>query len=112
MRGWVLVLGLSLGGCISVGTKVDTTTVSQFQCGVTTYEEVVARLGPPNSTTRSGDGRTTIVYSWAHSQARAETFIPIIGPLVGGADAVGSTVILMFDPGGKLETITTSNSEF
>ena len=49
-------------------------------------------------------------YVFAHSQARPGSFIPLIGPLVGGADSRASNVIFLFGPDGRLITYHASES--
>ena len=52
-----------------------------------------------------------MVYPCVHTQARPETFIPIIGGLVGGADAQTQTTLFTFSPDGMLRTGSQTQSE-
>jgi hypothetical protein len=51
-------------------------------------------------------------YTYIQAQARPESFIPIIGPLVGGADSHFSNVSLTFDRNGVLESYSSTQSQF
>ena len=51
------------------------------------------------------------VYTFTQSQARPESFIPFIGPLVGGADARSQAVILRFTPDGHLVESSRTNTQ-
>ena len=104
------LLAVSLSGCMSSGVKVDETKVAAFQKGVTTYQEVIQVLGKPTNSTFMPDGTHMIIYSYVSAQARPESFIPIVGAFVGGADSEQNTVMLTFDQNGVLKTTMTSQS--
>ncbi len=101
--GWLLAI-VTLAGCVSSGRPVDQAKVAAFERGKTTSAEVQAALGPPNGSSVLGDGSSVLVYAYTHAQARPESFIPIIGPLVGGADATSQTVSFTFGPDGVLRS--------
>jgi hypothetical protein len=108
------VLALSLiavlTGCMSTGVEVSQEQTASFKTGSTTQQDVVTRLGPPTSRTTMPDGSQVMVYSFAASQARAASFIPIVGAFVGGADSRASTVMFQFAPDGTLKATTRSDS--
>lgn len=87
-----------LTGCVSHGVMVSDQQVQQFKRGETTEAQVVAALGPPTTVANYGSQRM-IIYSGAHAQARPASFIPFIGPLVGGADARASSVVFTIADG-------------
>jgi hypothetical protein len=103
-----LVLALLLSGCASAGTKIDPQQAAAFQRGEATYADVTGKLGRPTSETVSSDGSRFVSYSWTHTAARPETFIPIVGAFVGGADT--RSQVFMFHFGPDLKLIGTSNS--
>jgi len=82
--------------------KVDQAQVSRFVVGQTTYDQIVAALGQPNAVAVAADGRRAGTYSYVHEHARPETFIPVIGAFVGGADATAQSVTFVFDQSGVL----------
>lgn len=102
---------LVLMGCVASGTQVKEQQLSQFKAGETTYAQVVATLGPPNSNTLLPDGTRMIAYTYVQAAARPESFIPIVGPLVGGADARSNMVMLHFDSDGKLLTYSSTATQ-
>lgn len=101
---------VSLFGCASHGVMVDQNQLSGFKRGETTEQEVIAKLGRP-TTTSNHNGNRVLIYSGAYAQARPASFIPIVGPLVGGTDVRASSVVLRFDSTGKLSDITSSQHE-
>ena len=58
----VLVLAASLAGCASATTAVSDSQLQQFKRGVTTEQEVKARLGEPKSTGVTDDGNRVDMY--------------------------------------------------
>jgi hypothetical protein len=102
---------LVLTGCVSAGVKVDEKNLAAFGKGKTTYGEIVARLGPPTTNSLLPDGRRMLIYSWVQAQARPESFIPIVGVFVGGADSRASNVIIWIDTDGKLDSYSVSQSQ-
>lgn len=103
--------GLCVTGCMSAGHPIDQYAVSALQRGVTTTDMARKAMGDPQATSSTADGRTIMVYSYTQAQARPETFIPIVGPLVGGADAQGTMVTLIFGADGKLTDHTVTHTQ-
>lgn len=100
---------LALTGCVSTGTKVDTAQVAQFKNGETTEAEIVKALGPPQSITDGPTGRT-LVYVGTHAQAKASSYIPIVGAFTGGATGSSTVVVLRIGKDGKLIDATTNTT--
>jgi outer membrane protein assembly factor BamE (lipoprotein component of BamABCDE complex) len=98
----LLLFCLLLAACVSAGVEVTQNQVASLQKGVTTYSDVVARFGKPTSVMLRSDGSKIVSYVYVHSQARPQSFIPIIGPFVGGADAKSNAATLVFDNNGIL----------
>lgn len=103
-----LMLAAALSACASHGVMVSDDRVKQFKRGETTEAEVLAALGRPTSVT-SHNGERYLIYSGAYAQARPASFIPIFGPLVGGAD-VRSSMVMFRIVGGTVVDITTSQT--
>jgi len=57
------------------------------------------------------DGSRMITYTWVSAQARPESFIPLVGAFVGGADSESSILQLKFDSDETLKYYTVSNSK-
>lgn len=98
-----------LNGCAASGVQVSEAQLSSLKVGKTTAADVLSILGQPTMRTKQSDGTSMMVYSYFEYKARPATFIPFIGPFVGGADARSNTVTLRFDQDGKL--MDTSSSE-
>jgi outer membrane protein assembly factor BamE (lipoprotein component of BamABCDE complex) len=99
MRFWLLLLVL-LGGCVTVGSQIDQSKVSAFEKGKTTRAEVEAALGQPQTVSTSADGKMIAGYVYIKAQARAESFIPIVGAFVGGTDSTTQVFTVTYDNAG------------
>jgi hypothetical protein len=108
----LLVAAVVLSGCVSGGVKVEERQLASFQRGQTTYGQVVGQLGAPNASTLMPDGRRMIVYSYVQAQARPESFIPIVGAFVGGADSRSNMVSLIFTREGILESYSSTQAQY
>lgn len=106
----VAIAALSLLGCAASGVKVAPGQLSSFKKGQTTAAEVVSKLGNPTSRSITADGREMLIYNYTAYQARPESFIPLIGPLIGGADIQTSMVWFQFGTDGKLTDYYANNS--
>jgi outer membrane protein assembly factor BamE (lipoprotein component of BamABCDE complex) len=106
-----LVASYMLGGCMSTGVEVKPEQTSDFRQGVTTRAEVLGRLGTPTTQATMPDGSTMLIYSFAASQARPASFIPLVGAFAGGADARSSMVEFVFTPDGVLKSSSSSTSQ-
>lgn len=107
MKRIILVSMLTLA-CASAGVQVKREQVQDFQKGKTTWAEMVQRLGNPTSVAMSSDGTRVATYVYTHVQARASSFIPVVGVFAGGADQHTNTAIFRFDPAGQLIDYTMS----
>ena len=90
-----LALSISAIGCTkqtSGNQNLSGVSVTEIQDriieGKTTKAEVKEWLGEPSGITKDKDGNEVWNYSFSNfeSQVRAETFIPIVGGLLGGSD--------------------------
>ncbi|HEX7122444.1 MAG TPA: hypothetical protein VF178_08770 [Gemmatimonadaceae bacterium] len=101
-------LAVLLSGCVSTGTKVDTSKVAAFQPGVTTMQDAERALGPPNQVTREADGSTVLVYAYAKMSPNGATFVPVVGLFAGKSTVDSTTATLVFDKDGKFVRSSTS----
>lgn len=101
----------ALTGCMSTGVEVRSDQTADFHNGVTTRAEVLARLGTPTTQATLPDGSTMLVYAFSAAQARASSFIPIVGAFVGGADAHSSMVSFQFTSDGLLKSSSSTSSQ-
>lgn len=112
MRNALIFLALFIAGCMTIGKEVTPDQLAGFKKGETTINEVVTKLGSPTFSSVTASGQRTLSYTFAHAQARPGSFVPIIGPLIGGADTRGSSVVFIFDPDGKLQNYYASQSQY
>jgi len=105
-----LLCGALLAGCMSAGVEVRPEQMSSFRPGVTTLQDVTAKLGPASVQTSLDDGSTLLVYTFVTSRPHPESFIPFIGALVGGADTRSSAAVFLFDAHGILKSAGTTTS--
>lgn len=106
----IITVALMTAGCVSSGTQVKDSALTQFQKGVTTESEVVKALGPPQSTVTESSGDRMDVYTGVHAQAKAASFIPVVGLFAGGANTQASYVAFTFDRSGVLKDYTSSQT--
>lgn len=107
----IICANLLLAGCATTGTKVEADQAAQFKPGISTYSDVVAKFGRPQSETLTSNGAKSVVYFYMHTAVRAETFIPVVGAFVGGADSTNNMVIFRFGPDGRLIDTTSSSGQ-
>lgn len=93
-----ILFGALASGCVSHGVILSEEQISKIQRGSTTESEVLASLGQPTSIS-SMNGRRMLIYSGMYAQPRPATFIPVVGPLVGGADVRASSVVISISDG-------------
>jgi len=105
------VLVACLSACVTMGKEITEEQLASFRKGETTPQEVIAQLGRPTSSTVTASGLRTLSYMFAHSQARPGTFVPFIGPFIGGADTRSSMVIFIFGADGKLQDFHASQTQ-
>ena len=94
---------LLLSACASSGKKISEADVSSLKKGKTTYEDALAKFGKPNSLTSDSDGRRTASYIYVHSQADAQSFIPVAGAFLGGVHTENQSLTLVFNKNNVLE---------
>jgi outer membrane protein assembly factor BamE (lipoprotein component of BamABCDE complex) len=104
------VAAIWLVGCGSSGTMVSPDQAAQFKPGVTTETEVIAKLGPSNSSSTYPDGSKTDMYLHVAMAMHAANFIPVVGIFAGGASHSTDSVTFTFDPRGVLKTTASNTS--
>lgn len=83
MKKLIYVLMLLVAGCASAGRPFDNSLTDRVKIGQTTQAEVIALLGPPVSTSKTGDGHIFMNYSYSHGawgSADLQIFSVVIGP--------------------------------
>jgi len=97
MRTPALFLAALLAACsttTTTGRMPEATQVSQLQPGVTTIADARTLLGKPLQDVRSSDGSSVLSY--------ARTVVQQKSAFSASADVASQTLVLFFDPAGKL----------
>ena len=102
----LLAIGL-LVGCASSGRKIDQSSTDRIERGVTTKSEVIANLGSPDQITRQND-TTIFLYRYSRVALKGASYIPYIGPFVGGPKSQHQMVMVMFDKNDVVTNVTNS----
>ena len=115
----LLTVPLAFAGCASSGNELDRAKLDQVEKGVTTRAEFERLLGPPNGVGMAGSGDRLLHYHFMEAKAKGVSFIPVVGPWVGGADTRTQNLQVRVDSEGIVQdyefteqTGETSNSPF
>jgi outer membrane protein assembly factor BamE (lipoprotein component of BamABCDE complex) len=102
---------LFLVGCTtSTGAKIDPSVLQSFKPGVTTKDEVVAKLGDPTVQTMDARGYTDLKYAYTQTDIGAKAFIPFANLTPGATKSSMQVVELVFDSRGVLTNDSPSNT--
>lgn len=82
---------LTLGGCITNGTKFDAADIQTLIPGVSTQAEAIERFGQPTATSTYGDGTVLLQWMWSEVVYTA---------------GEGRHLAVLFDQNGKMIRIT------
>lgn len=109
----LVAVAVILAGCATVGNPelARDDLIAQVRVGESTRDDVKALLGQPSQMMQlprvEGHGAEAIVHDeelWTYMRytmrARPETFIPLVGPFVGGWDSEHRTLTVRFDQYG------------
>jgi outer membrane protein assembly factor BamE (lipoprotein component of BamABCDE complex) len=99
----LILLAAWLASCVSSGRKIDQSAADKIEKGKTTREQVVSLIGSPDRITRTGNGDTIYMYNYMRATAKPATFIPIFGPLVGGANVQHQMYMVTFGSDGVVK---------
>jgi outer membrane protein assembly factor BamE (lipoprotein component of BamABCDE complex) len=103
----ILLAGL-LAGCASTGRKIDQSAADKIEKGKTTKAGVISLIGSPELITRKSNGDTIFVYNYTRATAKPATFIPYIGPFVGGANVQHQSTSVTFGPDGVVKDFSST----
>ncbi|MBO1520635.1 outer membrane protein assembly factor BamE domain-containing protein [Oceanisphaera pacifica] len=106
-----LILCFLFVGCASYGAKIDANAVQQIEKGKTTENQVYALLGNPMSVGIAPDGQKFLMYMYTKSQAKASTFIPVVGLLAGGADTTSQTLQVWINANGVVSNYAFNDTQ-
>lgn len=100
---FIILLVAWLAGCVSSGRKIDQSAADKIEKGKTTREQVINLIGSPDRITRTSSGNTIFMYNYMRATAKPATFIPIFGPLVGGANVQHQMYMVTFGADGVVK---------
>ncbi len=107
----IAALACTAVGCVSSGTKVTQSELSDFHVGTTTEAQIVGELGQPNAVSTLADGTKTDTYVHTAAHPTAVSFIPVVGLLAGGAKGTSQSETFNFDAHGILKSMSSSSSQ-
>lgn len=102
----LLIAGLA--ACASTGRKIDQAAADSIEKGKTTKAEVIGLIGSPDLITRRGNGDTVFGYNYSRATAKPASFIPYIGPLVGGMNIQQQNTSITFGPDGVVKDFSST----
>lgn len=82
----------------------------EYQVGVSTLPDVIAKLGKPGSITSMSDGSKIAAWVSTRAHAKASSYVPIVGLFAGGAKSHVSIKVFTFGPDGLLKSFTSTES--
>lgn len=91
-----------------MGRRIDADAASKIIVGKTTKSEIVALIGSPDGSTSTGRGDTIWTYNYVGSQMKAQSFIPVVGGLLSGANMQTQSTTIIFNPNGVVKDFQNS----
>lgn len=101
---------MMVSGCASYGNKIDANYASSIKKGVTTESQVVQALGNPMSVGLAPDGQRFALYMYTYAQAKASSYIPVVGLFAGGSDAESQMLQIWYDANGVVTNYSYNKS--
>jgi len=104
------VLALASFPAVAAHHQITVEDVEQFKVGVSTYADVIAKLGKPSSVSIVSNGTRIVAYVGVKTHVKAATFVPIVGLFAGGATGDTSVASFTFGPDGLLQASSATDS--
>jgi len=101
---------LAIGGCASVGTKIDMAQVQQIKKGSTTRADMERMFGKPMNVSLMPDGRTMAMWFYSKASNNVQNFIPVVNLVQTKIDTQTQTLQVFFSPDGVVESFATNDS--
>lgn len=102
---------IGLGACATVNKPIDPNAAQGIEKGVTTEQELVAKVGRnPDNASLMADGRKMVTWIYVRSQADGAMFIPFIGPFIGGVDTKTTQLQAIINQQGKVDEVMFNQS--
>ena len=68
-------------------------------------------FGTPYSRLVNSEGITTLTWLYHEMKIKGQTFIPIVGPFLGGAETKNKVLIVTLEPDGKVKHFESSGGD-
>jgi hypothetical protein len=107
-----LAVGALLAACAATGVQIKEEQLARLEKGKTTVAEAVTILGQPTGNMLMSNGERMLTYTYAEYKTRAATFIPYVGPFVGGSDTRTNSAVLRFSKDGVLRDYSANTHQF
>lgn len=95
----VVVLGILIAGCASTGFNFDESKISQIKKGETTEPELIQWFGQPVERGINSEGMTTMTWMYTEATVKGSTFVPYVGPFVGGTRSKNKVLMVTLNSG-------------
>ena len=105
LKSWILmaICITAMVGCMSVGTNIDTAKISRIHKGVTTEADLLNLFGEPNQRSVNGNGFKTMEWTYVQSNVTAQSFIPVVGDMFGGAKSANKSLRVTLGSNGRVQ---------
>jgi hypothetical protein len=107
----LIAVSCLLLGAWTRGTQVQPSQLEAFKNGVTTADDVKAKLGQPQKSSQKDDGETSLTYVYMEGDSNAARFIPFIRLVAGGTNVHTTKEEFDFDASGHLLATESSQSD-
>jgi outer membrane protein assembly factor BamE (lipoprotein component of BamABCDE complex) len=108
-RALVIFVLIFFIGCASVGRQIDQSAADKIEKGKSTKADVIALIGSPDRIIKNND-ITIFSYHYARVTSKPETFIPVVGPFVGGHNVQSQHIMITFGPDDIVKNVMSSYS--
>jgi hypothetical protein len=108
LAGFLAVAFGALVGCASAGRNFDESKVAGIAKGQTTEADLTQMFGPPQNRSTNSEGMTTLMWMYSEMTLKPQSFIPIAGPFIAGADSRMKMLSVILGPDGKVTHYTSS----
>ena len=108
-----LCLALIMTACANIqqGTPFTAEDVNGFEKGVTTNEQVRAKIGEPNGITQGNNGEEIWTYYYSEAKSNGMEHVPFAGSLLTKTDTVSRNAQLIFTSKGILKNVSYAESK-
>lgn len=108
----ILLTLFFMSGCLAATSgnpKVTSNEVSAFKVGETTEDEVIAKLGKPQSRSSDSSGSTVLYYHYSKASGGLAGAIPYVGLFLDRSDHSWTNADFHFGPDGFLKNVITGS---